>query len=90
MSVRERIPYVDLTEQEREALHNWCTLHDIDYTTVPIEARIEREVESGDWLVETFDQRNGNAYVDSSGNVVRVTLRRPFKSELPWPIRVVR
>jgi hypothetical protein len=90
MAVYERIPYVELTEQEREALHDWCTLHDIVYTTVPVEARIERDETTGDWLVETFDQPNGYSYADAFGNLVRVTLRRPFKAELPWPSRLAR
>lgn len=89
MANRERVPYVELTKQEKQALHDWCTLHEIDYMTVPVEARIERDDATGDWLVETFDQRNGSAYVDGHGDIVRVTLRRPFKAELPWPTRQV-
>lgn len=33
-----RVPYVELTAQEKEAVHDWCALHDIDRMRVPIHA----------------------------------------------------
>lgn len=35
-----RVPYMRLAEKEREALHEWCTLHDVDYTNADMIAAI--------------------------------------------------
>jgi hypothetical protein len=79
-----RVPYQHLTEKEREALHNWCRLHDIDHTTVPIDTRIERM--GDEWELDVYDQRDGAPYLGPRG-VVMLTIRRPFKADLPWRAR---
>lgn len=76
-----RVPYTQLTENEREALHDWCRLHDIDHTTVPIDTRIERV--GDEWELDVYDQRDGAPYLGPHGGIVMVTIRRPFKAELP-------
>lgn len=76
-----RVPYVDLTEQELDAIQDWIALHDIDYHRVLIDGRIERDPATGDWLVEALDHAE-----QPSGTV---TLRQPFKADLPWPARVL-
>lgn len=78
-----RVPYQHLTEKEREALHDWCRLHDIDHTVVPVDTRIARV--GDEWEVDVYDQRDGKSYLVPGGRrPALVTLRRPFKAELPW------
>ncbi|GIH07400.1 hypothetical protein Rhe02_54670 [Rhizocola hellebori] len=78
-----RVPYEKLSPDEREALHEWCQQHDIEHTSVPIDTRIERI--GNEWEVDVFDLRKGQPYlVSESKGMAIITLRRPFKAELPW------
>lgn len=80
----DRFPYEMLSTREKQALHDWCTLHDVDYQTVPIDSPIVLDEETGEWLIEVFKQRDGHSYIED-GEIAREVLRRPWKADLPWP-----
>jgi hypothetical protein len=77
-----RIPYVHLTGDEREAIHEWCHLHQIEHHRVPVDTLIERD--GPEWRVEVLHMRDGKAHLGSDGEIVYVVLRRAFKADLPW------
>jgi hypothetical protein len=82
-----RIPYQYLSAGEQEALHAWCALHDVDHAVVPIDARIELDEATNEWLITVHMQRDGHSYLDENGEVAREIVRRPNRAELPWPRR---
>jgi hypothetical protein len=79
-----RVPYMRLTEQEREALHQWCVDHRIDYKQVPIDGLIELDPAMGEWRVEVYRARDGKHFLDVDGDIARAILRRAHKADLPW------
>ena len=81
--IHGRVPYGQLTDDEREALHHWCTLHDIDHTRVPIDTNIEQD--GDEWRIEVHHLRDGKPHLDPhTGDIAYVTLRRTAKADLPW------
>lgn len=81
----DRIRYQHLTPDEREALHAWVELHDVDHTRVPIDARFELDETANEWLIPVYALRDGHSYLDDNGEVATEVLRRPNRAELPWP-----
>ncbi len=79
---RGRVPYLHLEVDEQTALHDWCQLHSIDHTLVPIDPLIERD--GPEWRIEVLALRGGRGFLDNHGDIATIILRRVWKADLPW------
>lgn len=86
--IDERIPYEELTDEQQQALHEWCALHDIDHTLVPIRGTIEFDATTREWVIDLFI-RDHTGIRAINGEPARRTVRRRSKAELPWPTRPI-
>lgn len=80
-----RVPYINLSDDERQALHRWCADHGIDHTRVPIDPNITLDADDDGWhwIVEILDQRDGRSFL-RDGEIAMVTVRVPWRQDLPW------
>jgi hypothetical protein len=82
-----RVPYPLLTDAEKQAIHDWCSLHNIDHTLVPIEGMIELDPATREWRIETYVKgANGSGIrITADGtDAVRIVVRRVWRADLPW------
>jgi hypothetical protein len=78
-----RIRYQYLTPDEREALHAWVRLHNVDHTIVPVDPLIEYDPTTDEYRIETFALRNGWRYAIGD-EIAKAVVRRRRKADLPW------
>lgn len=79
-----RVPYFHLSEDERHALHQWCSDHHVDYKRVPIDGLIELDATVNEWRIETYRTRGGKHFLGQDGDIARTILRRAHRADLPW------
>jgi hypothetical protein len=79
-----RVPYEELTDAEREAIHDWLRLHGIRPEATPVTARFEYDRATREWCVEQHRRRDGKLHVGADGEVERCVVRRLEKAPLPW------
>lgn len=82
----QHIPYMVLTDAQREAIHGWCQLHGVDHNLVLIDAPLEFDPATNEWLIEVLKLRNGHPYCEPVGSIATEVLRRESKADLPWPV----
>lgn len=78
-----RISYTRLTPDERETLHAWVDLHNVDHTIVPIDPLIEYDPTTDEYRIETYAKPDGK-YRINGDELVTVVLRRRRKADLNW------
>jgi hypothetical protein len=79
-----RVPYEELSADEREALHEWLRLHGIVHTTVPVDAPFAFDEPTGEWLITVHELRDGRPFVGPDGKAATEVLRRRELAPLPW------
>jgi hypothetical protein len=84
----ERIPYFELSDAEKEALHDWAKLHDVNHLFIPTEGTVELDLVTDEWCIEMYVQDGEGGYLFSGDEPVMTMVRRQAKADLPWPTRV--
>lgn len=80
-----RVPYEDLTDDEREAIHEWCRTHHIEPKDTPINPVIELDPLTDEWRIEQFVRRDGQLVLDRERDrVLTKFVRRVRKADLAW------
>ena len=80
-----RAPYEQLTKPERDALHAWCELHHVIPAQTPVDARIDYDPVTNEWIIDQHSWRNGHAYVlDDGESIATHRIRRAYRADLPW------
>lgn len=79
-----RVQYFDLTEEERDAVHEWLLLHEVNPHHVPVDGLIELDEATGEWRIEQYDKVDGRRVKLEGGQAVRIVVRRRWKADLPW------
>lgn len=77
------VDYVDLTDAEREAIHDWVRLHHLEPADIPLDGILGRDDETGEWRIRQYRRRNGSIYFEDYEIATRV-VRRVERAPLPW------
>ena len=81
-----RADYWNLTDEEREAIHDWLRLHDCEPSHTPLHGLPDRDDTTGEWRIAQYLTRDdGSRYLDEHGDIAMVVVRRREIAPLPWP-----
>jgi hypothetical protein len=85
------VPYRDLSNDEKCAVHDWLTEHGVDHTRVPVGDPWSIDAGTNEVRIPIFLQRDGRFYLDENGDVAKGTLRRVMRRPIPWrrPVHLV-
>jgi hypothetical protein len=82
---RRRPDYWTLTDDQREAIHDWLRQHDCEPADTPLDGILGCDAATGEWRIEQYLTRDGRKYLDEHGKVAKVVVRRREMAPLPWP-----
>lgn len=82
----ERLRYMELTADEREAVHAWVRDHGLEPSNVPVDGLLGYDTKTGEWRIRVFLMRDGKPYPGADGEIAAIVVRRAQRRPLPWPV----